>query len=202
MNTRLPARIVLPLALILMALLACALPGASGVDPSARATGAAMTVQAILTQTGPTQAPTITPVIVVTNTPVPTAPAAEPVPSVTSAPTSAVSCTNDSKFVQDVSVPDNTHFAANTPFVKTWRIRNTGTCTWDGAYQFRFIEGESMGAPSGVEIGGTVAPNGTVDVSVSFTSPSTAGTHRSRWRVFAPDGTPFGQKPYVQIVVP
>ena len=47
-----------------------------------------------------------------------------------------------------------------------------------------------------------VAPGGIVDLSVNFTAPGVPGTHRSTWQLRTPDGTLFGSKPYLQIVVP
>src|SRR5712691_10638802 len=37
-------------------------------------------------------------------------------------------------FVMDVTVPDATIVAPNTPLTKTWRLKNIGTCSWTMAY--------------------------------------------------------------------
>lgn len=188
----------LTLALILictLALLAACGGNTTPAAPGDSATKLAQTAEAILTATAaPKVTPTATtpPVVPVTQTPTP-----PPPPPVTAAPP----CTNDSKFVEDITVPDGTHFAPGTSFDKTWRIQNTGTCTWDTSYQFRLINdvalaGQNMNLPQ------TVAPNATLDITVKFVSPMTAGKYRSQWRIHAPDGTPFGQRPYVDIVVP
>ena len=33
-------------------------------------------------------------------------------------------------FIRDVTVPDGSPFAPGETFTKTWRLQNTGTCTW------------------------------------------------------------------------
>jgi hypothetical protein len=39
-------------------------------------------------------------------------------------------------------------------------------------------------------------------LSVMLIAPAGAGTHRGQWQLFAPDGTPFGTRPFMQIQVP
>ncbi len=120
-----------------------------------------------------------------------------PVPSVTG----EGGCTLNSAFVADVTVPDNTPFPPNASFTKTWRLRNTGTCTWQPGTLLVFVSGDAMGGPPSVPVG-VVAPGATVDVSVNLTAPASPGTYRGNWQLQAPDGTLFGSVVYVQIVVP
>ncbi|HGJ66308.1 TPA: hypothetical protein ENS27_13160, partial [bacterium] len=42
-------------------------------------------------------------------------------------------------FVADVTVPDGTSFAPGAAFIKTWRLKNIGTCTWTGKYGLSFV---------------------------------------------------------------
>jgi peptidoglycan hydrolase-like protein with peptidoglycan-binding domain len=58
-----------------------------------------------------------------------------------------------------------------------------------------------MGAVPVVDIPATVVGSN-IDVSVEFVSPDAPGTYRSNWQVQRPDGSTFGQKFYVQIIVP
>ena len=192
MSQRITVALIL---LCVLALLASCGGGTTPAAPGDSATQLAQTAEAILTATAaPKVTPTATtpPIVPPTQTPnvPPPAPTAQPAP-----------CTNDSKFVEDITVPDGTHFAPGTPFDKTWRIQNTGTCTWDTTYQYRLINDVGM-AGQNFNLPQTVAPNATIDLTVKFVSPMTAGKYRSQWRIFAPDGTPFGQRPYVEIVVP
>ena len=48
----------------------------------------------------------------------------------------------------------------------------------------------------------TVQPGDEIDLTLILIAPEAAGTHRGHWTLFAPDGSPFGTAPYVQIQVP
>jgi len=126
----------------------------------------------------------------------------------------AATCVDDSEFVTDVTVPDGTHFAPGAIFRKTWRLRNSGTCTWDDSYRLAFLSGDRMSGPRSAPLGDqdlrpdtlglfpVVQPGEEIDLSVMLIAPAAEGTHRGQWQLFAPDGTPFGTKPFVQIQVP
>ena len=86
---------------------------------------------------------------------------------VSPAPTAAPPvCVDGMKFVADVSYGDNN--MKNPPFVKpgegfvkTWRVQNTGTCTWTPNYQLVYAYGnvttaQMSGQP--VNIPANVAP--------------------------------------------
>lgn len=126
----------------------------------------------------------------------------------------AATCTDDSEFVSDVTVPDGASFEPGTVFRKTWRIRNSGTCTWDAGYRFAFLSGDRMSGPRSAPLGSldrlyesspwfpAVRPGEEMDVSITLIAPSEEGTYTGEWQLFAPDGTPFGARPYVEIQVP
>ena len=113
----------------------------------------------------------------------------------------AATCMDDSEFVTDVTVPDGTPFAPNTFFQKTWRIRNSGNCTWDGSYRLTFLSGDRMSGPRSAPLADAVIPGEEIDLSVTLLAPDPAGTYLGEWQLFAPDGTPFGTAPYVAIQV-
>src|SRR6185503_18556942 len=127
--------------------LAC---GGSGSGPSVseRATSLALTAEFVLTGTA-AAIPSATRTAIPSATVAPTATliritvtASQVPPTITPAPTA---CPNDdSNFVKDVTVPDGTHFAPGAAFNKTWRLRNSGPCTWTTDYQFHFSSGEPM----------------------------------------------------------
>jgi len=114
----------------------------------------------------------------------------------------ATTCRDDSEFVADVTVPDGTPFAPGTYLQKTWRIRNTGDCTWDASYRLTFLSGDRMSGPRSAPLGETVQPGEEADLSILLMAPAEAGTYRGQWTLFAPVGTPFGTRPYVSIAVP
>ena len=44
-----------------------------------------------------------------------------------------------------MTIPDGTVETAGTVFQKTWRMKNTGTCAWDGGFKFAFAYGTKLG---------------------------------------------------------
>ena len=96
-------------------------------------------------------------------------------------------CYDDAAFVADVTVPDWTVFEPGVTFTKTWRLQNTGTCTWDIRYQLTFVEGAKMGAPGAVNVPHSVEPGNTVDISVPMVAPLWCGKYLSFWRMCNPD---------------
>lgn len=126
-----------------------------------------------------------------------------PVPSPTETPLSGNGpggCVLKEEFVADVTIPDNTVQAPGSAFIKTWRVKNTGTCTWDASYQLIFAEGNQMGGPASVNLA-TSAPNATLDMSVNLIAPTAPGNYTGRWRLRASNGVIFGGV-IVVIVVP
>jgi hypothetical protein len=186
---------------VLLLLAACNLPSAGTPapdSPSLLYTAAAETVSAQLTQAPPaTQAaglPTATlGVVVPTNT---LAPSPTLQPTNTQVPPTAtqipVPCDRAS-FVSDVSYPDNAEVAQGASFVKTWRIKNTGTCTWNSSYAVVFLRGDSMGGPAASQFTtSSVAPGDSIDISVSLTAPNSIGTYQGFWQLRNSSGALFG----------
>jgi len=181
------------------------------VDPNVIAAVVVQTIQAQyaeLTANAPTNTlsptPTSTPASTFTNTPTPTETAT---PSSTAIPGVVVNITcNQAAFVADVTVPDGTQISAGNGFTKTWRLENTGSCTWTPAYLVVFDSGDPMGAPSSFNMPGFVNPGQTVDIAVDMTAPTDQGTYQSYWKFEDPNGNFFSVGPTaadfdVQIVV-
>jgi hypothetical protein len=118
-------------------------------------------------------------------------------------------CTNRAGFVADVTIPDNTRLTPGETFLKTWRVRNEGTCTWGPSRQVHslvFFNGEPMGTTDAAPLPGDVPPGATVDLSISMTAPTTPGRYRSEWMLgVGPEGGMLGvgggQPLWVQILV-
>ncbi len=89
-------------------------------------------------------------------------------------------------FVTDVTVPDNTQFEKGEAFVKTWRLKNSGSDAWPEDTVLAFASGEQMTDAKQVEVG-TVAAGDTVDISVDMTAPDADGTFKGIWRLYAGD---------------
>lgn len=214
-------RSLIPFALSLAALLACTLS-----PTPARPTEALPSSTIVPSPTPPS--PTGVPATNVPPTLAPTSLAAPtdfipptatvpPLPSATSLPAATATshgdgtCSYRVTYVADVTVPDNTVFAPGTAFVKTWRVRNDGTCTWgQGGYALHsmaFAGGHRLGAPETVEIPVTIPPGYTADLNLDLTAPAAAGTYLSEWKLKVDDGPAIGvgadgsQPLYAQIIV-
>lgn len=97
-------------------------------------------------------------------------------------------CSFKASFVEDVTIPDHTRVAPGTAFVKTWKIRNDGTCSWGPDYVIRslvFVGGDALNAQMDGHILTVVDPGDTVDVSVSLIAPAQSGEYVGEWRLDA-----------------
>ncbi|HEY3313019.1 MAG TPA: NBR1-Ig-like domain-containing protein [Anaerolineales bacterium] len=146
----------------------------------------------------PTAQVMLTPVTVPPTMPVPVqtqAPAIPtPIPPASTAiPTATVITYCDwAIFIKDVTVPDGTTFSPGDIFVKTWRLKNRGTCTWSPDYMLAFNSGDRMGDTNAVRLPEYVAPGQSVDVSVTLTAPAAPGEHVGYWMLRNPTGVLFG----------
>jgi Ig-like domain from next to BRCA1 gene/Bacterial Ig domain len=122
------------------------------------------------------------------------------------APTSApgtpgpAACTNNSDFIADITIPDGSVVQPGSGFVKTWRVRNSGTCDWDSSYSIALAEGTPFGTSSAPIP--AAAQGALVDISLSMSAPSAPGSYTGTWRLRGGDGTSFGTDLTVVITVP
>ena len=136
-------------------------------------------------------------------TAVPNAPTATPLPPVTT-------CVDGMAWVADLTFDDKNMTSPpvippGQPFTKSWRVRNSGTCTWDSNYTLAYDHGNVAAAQMGgqpVAVRGTVAPGQTYDFSVNLTAPTAPGVYQGFWQMRNPAGTPFGETIWVGIRVP
>ena len=172
----------LVIVMLMLFVLACNMPGRS-TTPEAEATETlvAPVEVATMTPTPLTGLPTLTPTAV---------------PDVEG----EGGCVLRAAYVADVTIPDNTKLDKGEAFVKTWRIRNSGTCPWDEGTKLVHISGETFGASESVDVSST-APDAQVDISVSMTAPTDPGTYRSDWQLQDPSGKAYGGVFYLQIVI-
>lgn len=112
--------------------------------------------------------------------------------AITPSPASAAPACDWAQFVADVTVPDGSIFDPGQAFTKTWKLKNIGTCTWSTSYSMYFVSGTQMGNTSTVNLPSSVAPGGTVDVTVNMTAPTSAGHYIGYWKFKNASGGPFG----------
>ncbi len=117
-----------------------------------------------------------------------------------SATSGVVATCDNSVYLSDVTIPDNTVVNPGQAFTKTWKVSNNGTCTWSAAYQIILISGDAMSGKA-TPIGVVVAPGQSADVSVAMVAPSTTGTITGTWRLQNDKSQPFGTQLTVVIKI-
>jgi len=182
-----------------------ALPVEPPPDVMAIRTSAAYTVVAEFTLTA--AAFTRTP-LPPTQTPTPETPTETPTIAFATDPTQialgtpGVPCNDLSidRATVDVTIVDGTQMTPGQEFVKTWRIKNTGTCAWGEGYGLIYLYGEKMnGQPIPLSI--VVQPGEEVEVTVNLKAPEKIGNYISAWQMSAPNGVPFGVELNTKIIV-
>jgi hypothetical protein len=174
-------------------------------------TQAAATIAAEYTQTAlaiptftPSPSPTETFTPPPTFTPLPTQPVIAPT---TPAPTAiyasaqtANGCYN-AAWIDDVTVKPYSQFKPGEKFTKTWRLKNTGTCDWDGNFKIAYSSGEMLGSDT-QKIYQNVKVGFNVDISLEMYAPNASGTVTSYWQMMTDDGKRFGPVLGITIVLP
>lgn len=106
-------------------------------------------------------------------------------------------------YVADVTIPDGSRVEAGQTFIKTWRVRNSGTSTWTNFTLEHFSDGAWVGRKS-MPLQ-ALEPDEIGEVSVSLVASTTPGHRRSTWKarnsrgrlfafeLFADDHLPGGQ---------
>lgn len=91
---------------------------------------------------------------------------------------------DDSQFVTDVLVADGDEVKTGTTFTKAWRIRNTGSLTWEDRYLVEENPGVSGLEPAKprVKIPRT-EPGDEATISVQFRAPRYPTTGHSEWKM-------------------
>jgi len=169
------------LLLVLVILLtSCNLPNSQAGEGLAL-TAAAQTVEALISTTptvpatftpgvaGPTLTPSAT-IAVNTNTPAAT----------------ATSNCNVAQFITDVTIPDGTIMTPSQAFTKKWRIKNIGSCAWNG-FTLTFDSGDSMSGPASQAVA-AVNPGQEIDLEINLTAPAALGNYRGYWRIVTNGG--------------
>ena len=129
--------------------------------------------------------PPVTPTNTITST-------SAPIPLTPTNTTIPVPC-NRAQYVADVNYPDGSEIKVGTNFTKTWRITNTGSCTWTSGYKIIYVSGDQMGAPAETTLtASTVPPGSTVDISVGLKVPSTTGTYKGYFKIRSSENIVFG----------
>jgi hypothetical protein len=123
-----------------------------------------------------------------------TAPAAgTPAAEGTAVPT-AGNCTNRAQFVSE-TVPDRTVMLPGAGFLKTWTLKNTGTCQWGRGYALVFDHGDRMDGPELIPLTAAVPPDAVYTFAVNLIAPAVEGEYQGYWLLQTPQGARFGIDP-------
>lgn len=134
--------------------------------------------------------------------PLPTAP---PIPSVTPPP----ACVDGMQFISDLNYIDNNmrnpvQVGPNQEIQKRWRIRNTGTCTWDSSYVLGYAGSNPQHATGGgrpTALQATVPPGQIYDISAGFVTPGQPGPYQSFWVLRNARGENVGARLWAGVIV-
>jgi len=197
------------IATLMLAACAPATPIEPTPDVLAIRTSAANTVVAEFTLTAaaftPTSLPTETPTVV----PTPEPPTATPTTIFATDPTQIALgtpgelCDNYSfdNATVDVTILDGAQMTPGQDFVKTWKIKNTGICSWGDGYGLIYAGYTDQMSGEPVPLGTLVEVGQEVDVSVNFKAPDKVGEYTSAWQMANALGIPFGKAIFVKIIV-
>ena len=194
---------------LILAACAPATPIVPTPDVMAVRTSAAYTVVAEFTLTAaaftPTPLPTETPTLV----PTPEPPTETPTITYATDPTQIALgtpgelCDNFSFDLAtvDVTILDGAQMTPGQDFVKTWKIKNTGICSWGEGYGLIYAGYADQMSGEAVPLGTLVEVGQEADVSVNFKAPTAVGEYTSAWQMANAKGIPFGKAIFVKIIV-
>jgi hypothetical protein len=202
-----PKRIVTAI-LFMMLIAACGSSGTpeqeSTPDVAAIRTSAASTVvsQFTLTAAAFTPTPSLPTEPAETSAPQATSTATgQPLVQVTNAEGTSFALCDSLAFVADVNVPDGTSMSPGQDFLKTWRVKNTGSCPWGAGYKLVYAGYADDMSGQFQPLTEVVQPGQEVEVSVQFTAPDAADQYLSAWQMSNPTGVTFPEIIFVKIIV-
>ncbi|MDH5505702.1 MAG: NBR1-Ig-like domain-containing protein [Anaerolineae bacterium] len=106
------------------------------------------------------------------------------------------------------TIPDGTRIPRDKTFIKLWRLKNVGSCTWDSSYALVWVSGDLIGAQSVVKLTDVnIYTYDYVEVEVPMKTPLETGPLKGYWMLRSGDGKLFGLGPngtdwfWVSIVV-
>mmetsp|Transcript_10101 Transcript_10101/g.9052 ORF Transcript_10101/g.9052 Transcript_10101/m.9052 type:complete len:529 (-) Transcript_10101:103-1689(-) len=105
------------------------------------------------------------------------------------------------RYIRDITFPDGTCIPPNTAFEKIWLIRNDGTIDWANGTVLIPTEGDQLCDSSKQVIVPSLKAGEEGDITIQLVSPGTSGRFTSNFRLKSPDGSIFGQRLWVDIVV-
>jgi hypothetical protein len=101
----------------------------------------------------------------------------------------------------DVNIPDGTTMTPGQDFIKTWRVKNSGSCPWGAGYELVYAGYANPMSGQFQPLAEVVQPGQEVELSVQFQAPDEVGEYVSAWQMSNPAGVTFPEIIFVKIVV-
>lgn len=101
----------------------------------------------------------------------------------------------------DVNIPDGTIMSPGQDFVKTWKVKNNGSCPWGAGYKLVYAGYSDDMDGQFQPLAAVVQPGQEVEVSVQFKAPDETGEYLSAWQMENPTGVTFPEIIFVKILV-
>jgi len=119
-------------------------------------------------------------------------------------------CIDGMTFIGDLNLDDQNMatppiMAPGQDFTKGWRVRNSGTCTWETDFAIAYANGNRVEAAMNGQptpLGRTVAPGEMIDLYVALRAPQVYGTFQGFWQMRNSTQQYFGESVWVGIQVP
>ena len=67
------------------------------------------------------------------------------------------------EFLGDITIPDGSILTPIFEFIKSWRVKNTGGCTWTNNYHLIYARGNPMNNKGSIPLQDTIAPGETAE---------------------------------------
>lgn len=107
---------------------------------------------------------------------------------------------NNSKYIDDHSIPDGTPVEEGKSFLKQWVVRNTGDLAWTSAYRLVWVGGESRMAGQMSHTVPEAQPGEEVVLAVPMIAPPARNeAYTSSWRLHDDQNQAFGDTFWVKI---
>jgi hypothetical protein len=208
------------LLLIVTGCTACVMP--ANTEPQYQAPNFQNSLEVNTRQPSPTYLPTAT--LLPSLTPIPTITPTETI-AVTPTPLdlAAMKISRDDQMtvIEDVTFPDNSEMKPAELFLKTWRVENRGTKTWNNQYLLTFVQEENtyngpvatklMFYPPDTSLGwnigswpeplAAVKPGEIVDITIILQTPNKHGYQFGSWTMINDEGEKLADPLWSQLQV-
>lgn len=109
---------------------------------------------------------------------------------------------HSARFVKDVTLEDGAEVPAGEEFKKVWKLKNTGTDTWENGVYLLYLGGsQEFGLLNNSKFPVQAAKaNEEVDVVVNLFAPKQQGVYEANFRLCTKEGEEFGNKLNLKVV--